>query len=189
MDERAYLNVFFSPGEKILWEGRPGRREFHANGLLDGLFGGFFVLFGGGLMGLIGVLLLRDGVYVFLPVLLLPMVPLLFGVTLIQRCINSRTNPNHTKYIITNRKIIILRERKGKFSSQLFLDPMINMARLKLYPDGRGTVQFAQTFEYYRRGRSPAFSARLYDIAEPERVQGLIWENFLHDPKAVKFWT
>lgn len=169
-EDFTFARPYISPGETILWRGKPGRGNLFTSQdvfmIPFSIFWCGFAFFweitaisGGApfLFALFGAPFICVGLY------------LVFGRFLWTAYIRKRT-----AYVITNRKIIRARGNKIDMLDGKTMPPVYVTATR----DGSGTIQFGQP-NYYRRRRWDAFDQNaglfsLENVPDVARVQQMI---------------
>lgn len=143
VDEYSFSRSLLTPGELIVWKGKPGRghlmtkRDLKAMPLLLGAFCVFFYELVRKIM--------TDGNWEQILVRAVPVLILLY--LLVGRFLYTAYIRKRTRYVITNQKIIRKRGKSVDVLSCSNLPPM----RMNTFKDGYGTIIIGELPQYYTR--------------------------------------
>ena len=170
-DEYSFARPYITPGETILWHGKPGRGHLLTG--QDIFMIPFSILWCGFAFFWEGTVLTVDAPIMFklwgIPFVCVGLY-MVFGRFLWTAFMRKRTS-----YVITNRRIIRARGNKIDMLDGKSLPPMHTTA----FRDGSGTISFGQTYtyaartSYHRSYQNPAFFT-LENIPDVARVQQYI---------------
>ncbi len=142
-DEYAFARSYLTPGEAILWKGKPGKGHLVTS---QDVFMIPFSIFWCGFAIFWLVTAVSSGAPVFFWAFGIPFVCvglyLVFGRFIWTAYIRKKTN-----YVVTNKKIIRKRGSRVDMLDGKTLPPM----QMNAYNDGSGTIRFGEMPYYYRR--------------------------------------
>ena len=143
VDEYSFSRNLLTPGEIVVWKGKPGRKHLVTKQDLVGLP---MMLLAAGVFSYNLIKMLREGGdWKSILICIVPVVILLylsFG-----RFIHAAMARRRTWYVITNRKII---RKRGKSIDMLDSKNMPPM-QMTSYEDGSGTIVFGGPTQYRNR--------------------------------------
>lgn len=151
MEELALFTPYLEAGERILWQGKPGKGHFLT--VIDIYLVPFSAVWcSGAILGTIFAFLGNAPLGATLLCILFSVIGLnmAFG-----RFIWKHFRRNRTFYAITNRKILW----KCGNSTEILDRSNMPAIHVKLYKDGNGTILFGQEWNYHRHSGRFAFPA------------------------------